>query len=150
MCVGTGQGAAGIFEMLNQYQVAGIKYQENKTMHNFKELKIWQESMSLAKDIFALTRKFPTEEKYGLISQLNRAVVSVPSNIAEGAGRDSQKEFNQFLNISLGSSFEIETQLILANEFNYISKEELQTLTEKVTKIQKMICKLKDSIRQPS
>ena len=119
-------------------------------MHNFKELKIWQESMSLAKDIFALTRKFPTEEKYGLISQLNRAVVSVPSNIAEGAGRDSQKEFNQFLNISLGSCFEIETQLILANEFNYISKEELQTLTEKVTKIQKMICKLKDSIRQPS
>jgi four helix bundle protein len=119
-------------------------------MHNFKELKIWQESMNLAKDIFSLTKKFPSEEKYGLISQLNRAIVSVPSNIAEGAARDSQKEFNQFLNISLGSCFEIETQLILANEFNYISKLELQTLIERVTKIQRMICKLKDSMKQPS
>jgi four helix bundle protein len=119
-------------------------------MHNFKELKIWQESMSLAKEVFSLTRNFPTTEKYGLISQLNRAVVSVPSNTAEGAGRDSQKEFNQFLNISLGSCFEIETQLILANDFNYISKEELQTLIEKVTKIQRMISKLKDSIKQLS
>lgn len=106
--------------------------------------------MGLAKEIFSLTRKFPSEEKYGLISQLNRAVVSIPSNIAEGAGRDSQKEFNQFLNISLGSCFEIETQLILANEFTYISKEELQTLTEKVTRIQRMICKLKESIKQTS
>ena len=119
-------------------------------MHNFKELKIWQESMSLAKEIFDSTKKFPTEEKYGLISQLNRAIVSVPSNITEGAGRDSQKEFNHYLNIALGSCFEIETQLILANDFNYISKEELQTLTEKVTKIQRMISRLKDSIKQPS
>ena len=106
--------------------------------------------MGLEKEIFARTKKFPIEEKYGLISQLNRAVISVPSNIAEGAGRDSQKEFNHFLNISLGSCFEIETQLILANEFNYLSKEELQILTEKVTKIQRMICKLKDSIKQSS
>ncbi|MEW6468402.1 MAG: four helix bundle protein [Bacteroidota bacterium] len=119
-------------------------------MHNFKELKIWQESMSLAKEIFVLTKKFPVEEKYGLVAQLNRAAVSIPSNIAEGCSRDSQKQFCQFLNVSLGSAFEIETQLILANELNYISKEELKNLIEKVTKIQKMISKLKDSIRQPS
>jgi len=119
-------------------------------MHNFKELKIWQESMGVAKEIFDITKKFPAEEKYGLISQLNRASVSVPSNIAEGAGRESQKEFNQFLNIALGSCFEIETQLILSKEFNYISEEKLQTLTEKVTRIQRMISKLKYSIKQTS
>ena len=88
-------------------------------MHNFKDLKVWQESMSLAKEVFVLTKKFPNEEKYGLISQINRASVSIPSNVAEGAARDSIKEFNQFLNISLGSCFELETQLVLASDFNY-------------------------------
>jgi four helix bundle protein len=89
-------------------------------MHNFKELKVWQEAMSLAKDVFVITRNFPSEEKFGLTSQINRCSVSVPSNIAEGAGRQSDKEFNQFLNIALGSSYELETQLLLSNDFNYI------------------------------
>ncbi|MES2593263.1 MAG: four helix bundle protein [Bacteroidota bacterium] len=68
-------------------------------MHNFKELKVWQESMLLVKDIFTVTRSFPGEEKYGLTSQLNRCSVSIASNIAEGAGRNSEKEFNHFLSI---------------------------------------------------
>ena len=89
-------------------------------MHNFKELKVWQEAMSLAKDVFVITRNFPSEEKFGLTSQINRCSVSLPSNIAEGAGRQSDKEFNQFLNIALGSSYELETQLLLSNDFNYI------------------------------
>lgn len=69
-------------------------------MHNFKELKVWQEAMSLAKDIFVTTRNYPAEEKFGLISQMNRCTVSIASNIAEGTGRGSYKEFNQFLNIA--------------------------------------------------
>ncbi|MFC6996213.1 four helix bundle protein [Rufibacter roseus] len=81
-------------------------------MHNFKELKIWQEAMTLAKKVFELSASFPANEKYGLTSQINRSAVSVPSNIAEGAGRGSDKEFIQFLNIARGSAFELETQLL--------------------------------------
>lgn len=119
-------------------------------MHNFKELKIWQEAMELAKEIFAVTKSFPYEEKFGLVSQLNRCVVSVPSNIAEGAGRSTDKEFNRFLNIAFGSCFELKTQLLLSNEFNYITKEQTQLLTEKVRTVQKMLSGLKKSIYQPS
>lgn len=119
-------------------------------MHNFKELKVWQESMSLAKDVFTITRVFPPEEKSGLTSQINRSFISIASNIAEGAGRSSDKEFNQFLNIALGSSFELETQLILSNDFNYISKEQTELLTEKARKVQRMITGLKKSVLQTS
>jgi four helix bundle protein len=118
-------------------------------MHNFKELKVWQ-AMDLAKNVFAVTRTFPSEEKFGLVSQMNRCSVSVASNIAEGAGRNSEKEFNQFLAIALGSCFELETQLLLSNEFNYITKEQTKLLTERVCKVQKMLNGLKKSIYQAS
>ena len=83
-------------------------------MHNFKELKVWQLAMSISKEVFIATRLFPSEEKFTLISQMMRSAISIPSNIAEGCGRKSNKEFYQYLNISLGSSFELETQLIIA------------------------------------
>ncbi|HEY0667565.1 MAG TPA: four helix bundle protein, partial [Sphingobacteriaceae bacterium] len=89
-------------------------------MHNFKELKVWQASMEVSKAIFVATRLFPSDERFTLISQMMRSAISIPSNIAEGCGRKSNKELYQYLNISLGSSFELETQLILAKEFNYI------------------------------
>lgn len=76
--------------------------------------------IEISKLVFQLTRSFPAEERYSLTSQLTRCAVSVPSNIAEGCGRKSHKEFNQFLSISLGSAFELETQMILAYEFGYI------------------------------
>lgn len=79
-------------------------------MHNYKELNIWKKSLNLAVDVYVLTQKFPAEEKFGLISQLRRCAVSVPSNIAEGAGRKSNKEFSQFLSISYGSLCEMDTQ----------------------------------------
>jgi len=119
-------------------------------MHNFKELKVWQEAMGLAKDIYSTTKSFPGEEKYGLTSQINRCSISIPSNIAEGAGRGTDKDFNQFLNIALGSAFELETQLLLSNDFNYITKEQTQLLTEKVCKVQRMINGLKKSVLQTS
>ncbi len=119
-------------------------------MHNFKELNVWKESMSLAKEIYFVTKSFPSEEKYGLTSQINRCSISIPSNIAEGAGRGTDKDFNQFLNIALGSAFELETQLLLSHEFNYITKEQTQLLTEKVCKVQRMLNGLKKSVMQPS
>ncbi|MBF9255225.1 four helix bundle protein [Pontibacter sp. 172403-2] len=97
-------------------------------MHNFKELKIWQRSMELAKLVYKTTAQFPANEKYGLTSQINRSAVSIPSNIAEGAGRNSSKEFSQFLSIALGSAFELETQLYLAESFGFITNDTLATL----------------------
>ena len=87
-----------------------------KKGHNFRELKIWQESMKMVKAVYFLTSGLPVEEKFGLISQMNRCSVSIPSNIAEGSGRTSEKEFLHFLRISLSSSYELETQLILTED----------------------------------
>ena len=108
-------------------------------MHKFKELKVWQEAMELTKLVYIATKSFPGEEKFGLTSQINRAAVSIPSNIAEGAGRNYDKEFLQFLSIALGSAFELETQLLLAQSFGFISPENARVLPEKTDKVQRMI-----------
>lgn len=116
-------------------------------MHNFKELKIWRKSKDLSKEIFLLTSEFPAEHKFGLSSQLNRCSVSIPSNIAEGTSRDSQKDFARFLQISLGSAFELETQLIIATEIALIDSEKAKLLIDKTTEIQKMIHGFKSNIK---
>jgi four helix bundle protein len=108
-------------------------------MHNFKELKVWKTGIEVSKMIFQLTKDFPPEEKCGLISQMIRATVSIPSNIAEGCGRKTNKELHPFLSISLGSSFELETQLIIAKKFDYISQESLDVVCALIIDIQKMI-----------
>ena len=107
-----------------------------KKTHNFRELKIWKESMNLVKQVYALTTELPVNEKFGLISQIQRCAISIPSNIAEGSGRSSEKEFLHFLNISISSSYELETQLILLEELYNIGTQ--KTLTQ-ITSIQKMI-----------
>ena len=117
-------------------------------MHNFKELKVWQESMKLAKAIFMATKQFPAEEKYGMVSQLQRAIVSIPSNIAEGTSRTSAKEFNHFLEIALGSAFELETQLLLSLDFEYISLQQSELLIPTANIIQKMLFGLKNKVNQ--
>ncbi len=95
--------------------------------------------MILAKEVYITTATFPKEEKYGLISQINRCSVSVPSNIAEGSSRSSNKEFAHFIKISLGSLFELETQLTLSNEFGIINNEVLDDLTSKIVTLQRML-----------
>jgi four helix bundle protein len=80
-------------------------------MHNFRDLKVWNASMEINKTIFQLTRGFPSEERYSLTSQITKSAISIPSYIAEGCGRNSVKEFSQFLSIGLGSAFELETQI---------------------------------------
>ena len=112
-------------------------------MHNFRELNIWKESMNLVKEIYEVTRQLPESEKFGLVSQINRCVVSIPSNIAEGSGRTSSKDFARFLSISLSSSYELETQLILVKDLFDMNVDESLI---KLTTIQKMIGGFKRSI----
>lgn len=119
-------------------------------MHNFRELKIWKLGIEISKSIFQITRDFPREERYSLTSQLTRCAISIPSNIAEGCGRKSNKELNQFLSISLGSSFELETQIILAHEFGYIDKIIFDGILMQINEIQKMIVGLQKSLNIPS
>jgi four helix bundle protein len=107
--------------------------------HNFKELKVWQKSRVLATNIFLLTKQYPKEERFEIVSQMRRAVVSIASNIAEGSGRNSNKDFRRFLDISLSSSYELETQLIISNDLKYISKGDFNTLSNDIQEIQKMI-----------
>jgi four helix bundle protein len=93
--------------------------------HNFRELFIWKDSMSLVKKIYILTSQLPSEERFGLVSQINRSSISIPSNIAEGSGRTTEKEFSRFLEISMSSSYELETQLILISELYEINIEDV-------------------------
>ncbi len=106
-------------------------------------MKIWQRSRLLVKEVFLLTRDFPAEEKFGLISQVLRSAYSIPSNIAEGSGRTTNKEFARFLDIALGSAFELETQLILASDIDYLSENKLQEVQILLQEIQKMIYSFK-------
>ena len=110
---------------------------EHMKRHNYKNLKIWSLGMEIVDDVFKATESFPNEEKFGLASQINRCSVSIPSNIAEGSSR-TDKSFSHFIDISLGSSFELETQLIIANKRNYLNKEQLKSLEDKIAEFQKM------------
>lgn len=114
-------------------------------MHNFKELNIWRKSIDLATEIYKATSNFPAEEKFGLISQMRRCAVSIPSNIAEGAGRNTNGEFRQFLGIANGSSFELYTQLILSNKLKLIDDDTMNPILKEIDEIQKMNFKLQES-----
>ena len=115
-------------------------------INKYQDLIVWQKAMDYAVKVYEMTRKFPAEEKFGLMGQINRAVVSIPSNIAEGAGRDSKKEFSQFLSIALGSSYEAETQLILACRLGFLNQNDLSVLSDMSNEIQRMIVGLKKSL----
>lgn len=116
-------------------------------MHNFKELKVWQKSVDFAVYIYQLTNKFPSEEKYGLISQMRRAGVSIPSNIAEGCAKSSQKSFSNALEISLGESFELKTQLEISKRIGLISEHQINDMDLNLSEIQKMIIGLKSTLQ---
>lgn len=116
-------------------------------MNKYKDLLVWQHSIELAAAVYKITESFPSKETYGIISQINRSVVSVASNIAEGAGRNSSKEFDQFLGIALGSLYELETQLIIGNRIGYLNVENINKLQEQTERITKMPIRLKQSIR---
>ena len=118
-------------------------------MHNYKNLKVWQVSMELAEELYRLSAKLPSDEKFGLISQMRRCVVSIPSNIAEGTGRGTNKDFARFMNIALGSAFELETQVLLSIRLGYLDQPQNEVL-DKVSQIQRMlhslIIKIQDQV----
>ncbi|WP_271767693.1 four helix bundle protein [Aquimarina algiphila] len=117
-------------------------------MNKYQELKIWNKAMELVEEVYALTKKLPDEEKFGLISQIKRCSVSIPSNIAEGAGRNSNKEFIRFLSIANGSTTELETQLILVIRLKFTSKDKVEKLLNLCAEIKKMNYSLQRSIEK--
>ena len=116
-------------------------------IQDFRDLKVWQAAMQLAIAVYALTPSFPKFEIFGLSSQMQRAAVSIPSNIAEGHARDSTKEFLRFISIAMGSLAEIETQIILANQLNYIEESKLTELLEKTGAVGRMLRGLQHSLK---
>jgi four helix bundle protein len=108
-------------------------------IRSYRELLIWQKGIDLVKDVYLLTKKFPKREEYILVDQIHRSAISIPSNIAEGQARQHSKEFRQFLYMALGSLAEIDTQLTIAMELNYINEIDLKNINEKIIEIRKMI-----------
>jgi len=115
-------------------------------MNNFRELIVWQKSIAFVVKIYEVTKQFPTEEKFNLVSQMQRSATSIPSNISEGAGRNSGNVFKQFLTISIGSAHELETQIIISKKLGYISEELSEQLMQDLTEIQKMLYGLHKSL----
>lgn len=115
-------------------------------MHNYKELKVWNKAVELATDVYSLTKLFPKDERFGLISQMQRSAVSISSNIAEGAGRGTPSQFAHFLTIAYGSCFELATQLTIANNLTYVKHDDFQLIDTKIIEVQKMIFRLKETI----
>ena len=109
----------------------------NRKRHNYKNLKIWGLGIEIVDHVFQFLSEFPKDEKFGLKSQISRCSISIPSNVAEGSSR-TDKSFSHFLDISLGSSFELETQLIIAFKREYITKKQLTNIEEKIQEFQKM------------
>ena len=115
-------------------------------MHNYNNLQIWQQAMDLVEDIYKLTASFPTEEKFGLVSQMTRAAVSIPSNIAEGAGRNSDKDFAHFISIAIGSFYELNTQIVLSERLGYINQIQSQELQKKLDNLQRKSVSFKSKL----
>ena len=117
-------------------------------MSNFRNLLIWQKSISLTTKIYNSTKNFPKEEIFGLTSQIRRSSISIPSNIAEGFGRDSNKEYLRFLNISIGSLFEMQTQLEIAKNIQYLNDEEFNNLYDDSREIERMLVSFISKIKE--
>jgi len=121
-----------------------------ETFSSYRDLIAWQKSISLIERIYSCTRQFPKEEIYGITSQMRRAAVSIASNIAEGRGRNSTGEFCQFLGVSKGTLYELETQLIVSNKVGYLSDEELNSLLNNCDEISRLLNGLLKSLKAKS
>jgi len=114
--------------------------------HNFLHLEIWKRSQKLVRTIYQITQSFPSEEKFGLTSQIRRCAVSVPSNIAEGCGRETNPQLAHFLNISIGSLCELETQIYLSKDLEFISPNSSNDIVKEITAIRKMTITFKNGL----
>lgn len=116
-------------------------------MHQFKELEIWKRSRLFCSEVYQITSSFPSDEKFGLTNQLRRASVSIPSNIAEGSSRNSNKDFSRFLEIAIGSAYEIETQILIASDLGFVSTVKCEKLVNELVEIIKMISKFRSTLK---
>ncbi len=116
-------------------------------MHQFKELEIWKRSRLFCSEVYQMTSSFPSDEKFGLTNQLRRAAVSIPSNIAEGSSRNSNKDFSRFLEIAIGSAYEIETQVLIASDLGFVSTDECEKLVNELAEIIKMISRFRSTLK---
>ena len=119
-------------------------------MQDFTNLKVWQKSHSFTINLYKLTSNFPDHEKFGLTNQLRRAAISIESNIAEGCGRNGDKEFSRFLDIAQGSAYEVRCQIFVAKDLEYISAEKFELLDAKITEISRMLNSLNQKLTAKS
>ena len=117
-------------------------------MQDYRKIKVWQKSYSLVLDVYRLTETFPKHELYALTSQIRRAAVSIPSNIAEGSARGSDADFARFLDIAIGSAFELECQLMLARDLSYIGEHESEAVMRDVEELKKMLAAFVKALRR--
>lgn len=120
---------------------------ETSKIKSYRELLIWQKSIQVVTNIYKLTRDFPKEELFGITSKMRRCAISIPSNIAEGFGRNSQGDFKRFLNISLGSTYELQTQIEISQNLEYLNTENYKYLMESCVELEKMMNSLVSKIK---
>ena len=130
--------------MLNycSYQLSAISYQllpYNTVMQNFTKLKVWQKAHNFTVNLYRMTANFPQEEKFGLTNQIRRAAVSIESNLAEGCGRNGDKEFRRFINIAQGSAYEVRCQLFIARDLGFLSIDNFKLLLDKIDEVSRMM-----------
>jgi four helix bundle protein len=116
-------------------------------MKTYRDLIVWQKAMALVTEIYKVTASFPRREDYGITSQIRRCAISIPSNIAEGYGRHSRNEYIRFLQIALGSLYELQTQLEIAANLGYLKKEEFDVLYESTREVERMLSSLVKSLQ---
>ena len=117
-------------------------------LKNHKELKVWQKSYQLCLEVYRITAGFPKDEKFGLTSQIRRSVVSVPSNIAEGYGRQTTADYIKFLYIAYGSNYELETQILLSGDLDYIDRDMVEAVIDKINEVERMLKALIKSLEE--
>ena len=116
-------------------------------MHDYRKLEVWQEGRVLAREIYKATLRFPRTEAYGLVSQSRRAAVGIPTNVAEGSGRGSQRDYARFVGYAIGSACELETLLILSEDLGFITAEQNAALFERITRVRRMLVRFRQRLR---
>ncbi len=119
-------------------------------MNSYKDLFVWQRSMDLVESIYRITALFPTDERFGLISQMRRAAVSIPANIAEGRRRGTRRDYHHFVVMAYGSGAELETHLEISRRLNFVSDEGIEQLSHLLTEVMKMLNSLSSKLREPT
>jgi four helix bundle protein len=117
-------------------------------MRDFHGLVVWKKSHALTLEVYRITKQFPDDERFGLVSQLRRSAASVPANLAEGCGRGGEQEFGRFVRIAMGSAAEVEYHVVLAKDLGYISPEDFHMLTASITEVKRMLASLLRAVRE--